>query len=168
MSPEQAKGRQVDRRTDIFAFGGILYEMLSRRPAFEGADIPEILSGVLQREPDWMLLPANVPPRVWELLRLCLEKNPMKRRQVAGDVRIDIELALAAPSLEAAPRKAPASSRLGVWIVAAVAGLVAAVFAIPAIRHLTETPPPEMRLQISTPPPPVPSPSAQGQEAHSN
>ena len=91
MSPEQAKGRHVDRRTDIFAFGCVLYEMLTGRPAFEGEDIPEILSRVLQREPDWTLLPADVPPRVRELLRLYLQKDIRKRRSDAADVRIDIE-----------------------------------------------------------------------------
>ena len=64
MSPEQAKGREVDRRTDILAFGAVLYEMLTGRQAFGGEDVADILSRVLQREPDWALLPANVPPRI--------------------------------------------------------------------------------------------------------
>jgi serine/threonine protein kinase len=75
MSPEQAKGRAVDRRTDIFSFGCVLYEMLTGRVAFDGEDVADILSRVLQREPDWALLPDTVPPRIRELLRLCLEKN---------------------------------------------------------------------------------------------
>src|SRR5881392_2050957 len=90
MSPEQAKGREVDRRTDIFAFGAVLYEMLTGHQAFGGEDVADILSAVLRTEPDWTLLPANVPPRIQELLRLCLEKNAKKRRQAAGDIRIDI------------------------------------------------------------------------------
>src|SRR5262249_49764566 len=68
MSPEQAQGRKVDRRTDIFAFGCVLFEMLTGRPAFEGDDVPDILSRILHREPDWTLLPPNVPPRIRELL----------------------------------------------------------------------------------------------------
>jgi len=75
MSPEQAKGRTVDKRTDIFAFGAVLYEMLTGRKAFEGEDVADILSRVLQREPDWALLPPNVPPRIRELLLLCLEND---------------------------------------------------------------------------------------------
>src|SRR5205085_2374037 len=62
MSPEQAKGREVDRRTDIFAFGAVLYEMLAGRRAFTGDDVTEILARLLEREPDWTLLPAAVPP----------------------------------------------------------------------------------------------------------
>ncbi|HET9359597.1 MAG TPA: serine/threonine-protein kinase, partial [Vicinamibacterales bacterium] len=81
MSPEQAKGRSVDRRADLFAFGCVLYEMLAGRPAFEGESAADILSCVLQREPDWTRLPSSVPPAVRQLLRLCLEKDPRKRRQ---------------------------------------------------------------------------------------
>src|SRR6267378_4953700 len=69
MSPEQAKGKAVDRRTDIFAFGCLLYEMLTGRAAFEGEDTTEILARVLEREPDWNLLPAGVPQSVRNLLR---------------------------------------------------------------------------------------------------
>src|SRR5262245_57939556 len=94
MSPEQAKGRPVDRRTDIFALGCVLYEMLTGQAVFAGEDVPEILSRVLQHEPDWTLLPQNVPPRICELLRRCLDKNPSRRRRDAGDVRIDIEEAI--------------------------------------------------------------------------
>src|SRR5438034_6413469 len=70
MSPEQAKGRPVDRRTDIFAFGCVLYEMLTGRAAFDGEDVTDILSRILQREPDWTLLPAGVPARIREILQL--------------------------------------------------------------------------------------------------
>src|SRR5262245_27829940 len=91
MSPEQARGKAVDKRTDIFAFGCVLYEMLTGRSAFDGEDVADILSRVLQRDPDWTLLPANVPPRIRELLRLSLQKDIKKRRSDAADVRIDIE-----------------------------------------------------------------------------
>src|SRR5262249_28309172 len=69
MSPEQAKGRPVDKRTDVFAFGCVLYEMLTARQAFEGEDVQDILSRVLQRDPDWSRLPSPLPLRVEELLR---------------------------------------------------------------------------------------------------
>jgi hypothetical protein len=69
--------------------------MLTGRPSFEGEDLAGILASVLEREPDWTRLPTNVPARAREMLRLCLEKNPKNRRRDAGDVRIDIERALA-------------------------------------------------------------------------
>src|SRR5438105_5009620 len=80
MSPEQAKGREVDRRTDIFAFGAVLYEMLTGRAAFEGEDLQDILGAVLKSDPDWTRLPTDVPPLIPRLLRLCLQKDAKKRR----------------------------------------------------------------------------------------
>src|SRR5207244_1544457 len=96
MSPEQAKGRQVDKRTDIFAFGCVLYEMLTGRAAFEGEDVQDILGAVLKSEPDWTRLPAETPPGVRRLLRRCLEKHVKNRRSDAADVRIYLEEALSA------------------------------------------------------------------------
>src|SRR5438093_2275895 len=94
MSPEQASGKNLDKRTDIWAFGCVLYEMLTGRPAFEGDDVTRILARILEREPDWTLLPTGVPSRLKELLRLCLQKDVRKRRSDAADVRIDIEQAV--------------------------------------------------------------------------
>jgi eukaryotic-like serine/threonine-protein kinase len=154
MSPEQAKGRTVDRRTDIFAFGCVLYEMLTGQPTFDGEDVGEILARVIEREPDWSKLPAKIPPRIQELLRRCLEKDPKKRKQSAGDVRIDIELALTEPGVAVSTNAPARNSRLA-WILAfAAAALVAAVLIVPAVRHLRETPPPsppETRTDIVTP-----------------
>jgi eukaryotic-like serine/threonine-protein kinase len=152
MSPEQAKGRRVDRRTDIFAFGCVLYEMLTGRPAFDGEDVTDILSRILQREPDWTLLPGGVPVRIRELLQLCLQKDLRKRRSDAADVRIDIEQALAAQPEAAALPAAPRSRERRTWIVSAVLLIAIAALAVPAFRYLTETVPPEMRLDIETPP----------------
>src|SRR5204863_1709816 len=76
MSPEQARGRHVDKRTDIFAFGCVLYEMLTAKPAFDGEDITEILGAVVRLEPDWTRLPAGMPPSIRKALKLYLEKNP--------------------------------------------------------------------------------------------
>ena len=75
MAPEQAKGRAVDRRADIWAFGVVLYEMLTGRRAFEGDDVSEILASVLKTAPDLSALPADVSPSVRRLLRRCLEKR---------------------------------------------------------------------------------------------
>jgi serine/threonine-protein kinase len=91
MSPEQAKGRAVDRRTDIFAFGCVLYEMLTGKRAFDGDDVTDILGAVLRIEPDWTQLPQDLPAGVGKLVRLCLQKNPKNRRSDATDVRLDIE-----------------------------------------------------------------------------
>jgi Tol biopolymer transport system component len=151
MAPEQAKGLPVDRRADIFAFGCVLYEMLTGRRAFVGDNPADILSRVLQRDPDWTRLPANVPPSLHRLLRLCLEKDPRKRRQAAGDVRLDLEHALTEP-VAALPSMARGRGRLFGLVGAAVALVVIAALALPAVRHLRETPPAEMRLQIVTPP----------------
>ena len=151
MAPEQARGRPVDQRADIFAFGCLLYEMLGGRPAFEGENAADILSRVLQRDPDWTRIPSSVPPSIHRLLRLCLEKDPRKRRQSTGDVRLDLEHALTEPVV--APHAAQSKRRPLVpfaWAAGALA--VIAALAVPAARYLREAPPPEMRLQVVTPP----------------
>jgi serine/threonine-protein kinase len=108
MSPEQAKGRAVDRRTDIFAFGCVLYEMLTAKKAFDGEDVTDILGAVLRVEPDWSQLPDGVPSGVRRLLRLCLEKNPKNRRSDATDIRLDIDHILNEPAAAApAPVEIP-------------------------------------------------------------
>jgi len=94
MSPEQARGKRVDRRADIWAFGCVLYEMLTGRAAFIGETTSDILACVIRAEPDWSSLPSIVPWRVRELLRSCLQKEPKKRLQAIGDARIAIEEAL--------------------------------------------------------------------------
>jgi serine/threonine protein kinase len=124
MSPEQARGRAVDRRTDIFAFGCVFYEMLTGKPAFGGEDVAEILSRVIQREPDWSLLPQTLPPGIRQVLRLCLEKDLRKRRTSAGDVRIDIEQALTRS--ESAPVVVQKTSLIP-WLATAMFAIAAAV-----------------------------------------
>jgi serine/threonine-protein kinase len=95
MSPEQAKGRAVDRRTDIWAFGCVLYEMLSGKSAFSGESVTDILAAVVRAEPDWAQLPPNTPRRIRELLQRCLEKESRKRLQAIGEARITLEKCLA-------------------------------------------------------------------------
>ena len=95
MSPEQAKGRAADQRSDIFAFGCLLYEMLTGRPTFEGETVTEVLASVLKQEADLSLLPQNLHSRVVELIRRCLAKDPKKRWHAAADVRMEIETILA-------------------------------------------------------------------------
>jgi Tol biopolymer transport system component len=97
MSPEQARGKAVDKRTDIWAFGCVLYELLCGRPAFDGEDVTEILAAVVKTEPDWNRVPESTPPAIRTLLRRCLQKDKTLRIQAAGDARIEIQEALAAP-----------------------------------------------------------------------
>ena len=91
MSPEQAKGRTVDPRTDIFAFGCVLYEMLTGRATFDGETVGEILAGVLKGEPDWNRLPAGTPPNIRRLIGRCLQKEPRQRLHAIADARLEIE-----------------------------------------------------------------------------
>jgi len=123
MSPEQARGQVVDRRTDIWAFGCVLYEMLTGRHAFRGEHVSDILAAVLAREPDYGELPPTLPPRLNEALRRCFEKNPKRRWQAIGDLRVGLEQILADPSTAAAPARA---SRRLIALAAAAAALVAA------------------------------------------
>jgi len=91
MSPEQARGRSVDARTDIWAFGCVLYEMLAGRPAFLRDTIPDTLAAILEHEPDWTLIPPATPDAVTRLLRRCLQKDPKRRHRHAGDARLELE-----------------------------------------------------------------------------
>src|ERR1700730_10495829 len=98
MSPEQARGKAVDKRTDIWAFGCVLYELLTCKQAFHGEDVTDILAAVVKGEPDWQTLPRSTPTKIRDLLRRCLQKDMNRRVRDAGDVRIEIEEALAAPA----------------------------------------------------------------------
>ena len=93
MSPEQARGKAVDERTDIWAFGCLLYELLTGRRAFLGDDLPGTIAAVLEREPDWTLLPAATPTSIRELMQRCLHKDPTQRLQNIVDARTAIERA---------------------------------------------------------------------------
>lgn len=90
MSPEQVKGEGVDTRTDVWAFGCVLYEMLTGRPAFAGRSVSEVVAAVLRDDPDWNALPAAVPRNVARLLRRCLRRDPRLRLQHVGDARLDL------------------------------------------------------------------------------
>lgn len=98
MSPEQARGKRVDKRTDIWAFGCALFEMLSARKAFSGETVSDTVAAILEREPPWDRLPAATPSAVHRLLRHCLEKDPKRRLRDIGDAQIELEDALGAPA----------------------------------------------------------------------
>ena len=155
MSPEQAKGRAVDRRADVWAFGVVLFEMLTGTRAFEGEGISETLARVLEREPDWSRLPSTLSPALRTYLVRCLEKDPRQRIRDIGDVRLALEGAFETAASQATPPTTASSRGRWPWMAAfaVVAALIAAL-AVPALRHLRETPPPpppEMRLEITTP-----------------
>src|SRR3989442_599400 len=94
MSPEQAKGKPVDRRTDIWAFGCVLYEILTGDKAFDGETTSDVLAAVIRAEPDWNAVPETTPASIRRLLRRCLEKDSKRRLQAIGEARITIEEAL--------------------------------------------------------------------------
>ncbi|MDO8677508.1 MAG: protein kinase [Acidobacteriota bacterium] len=131
MSPEQARGRAVDRRADIWAFGVVLFEMLTGRRAFEGDDISITLASVLKDEMRWDALPADLPTPLRRLLRRCLEKDPKHRLSSIGDARLELNDARTPPSDDgfsfapAVVGSAPRRKAFVPWLVAAVAGTVA-------------------------------------------
>jgi serine/threonine-protein kinase len=119
MSPEQASGRPVDRRTDVWAFGCCLYEALCARRPFAGSEFPEILASVLRDEPDWSLLPASTPPALRRLLARCLVKRTRDRLRDIGDARLELVAAAVEDPQPATP--STAASRRGVLLAIAFA-----------------------------------------------
>jgi Tol biopolymer transport system component len=146
MSPEQARGLAVDRRSDIWSFGCVLYEALTGRPPFGSGSASETLVAILERDPDFDALPEKTPSRIRWLLRRCLEKDPNRRLHDIADARIEIEEALARPeSASGVPPAAPGATKPIVtreriaWLVAAAAvGL--ALIALASGRRPAETP----------------------------
>ncbi len=151
MSPEQARGEAVDKRTDIWAFGCVLYEMLTGHAAFPGNTIPDILAGVLEREPDWALLPTTAPPAVRRLLERCLEKDSKRRVRDIGDAAIEVGDAITAPAKVAQrPGSVPR------WIWGLVSGFVVVGLALGwTIAHLRQPAVVENRAVRLTVNPPV-------------
>src|SRR5262249_9910912 len=154
MSPEQARGKTVDKRTDIWAFGCVLYEMLTGRVAFAGDTVSDTIGKILEREPDWSALPASTPSAIRRLLLRCLVKDPKQRLRDIGDVRIEIDgVDEALPGSDAAVAPAaPAWSRamwlpwlaaaaLAIGLAGAVAWTLGRPVAAPAVTRFTIVPP---------------------------
>ena len=145
MSPEQAKGQPVDKRTDIFAFGCVLYELLTAKRAFAGDTITETIASVLKSEPDLEALPEKTAWRVLELLRQCFEKAARERLQHLGDGRIQINRALTEPTtspIDGMSAAQPAGWKiLAPWALAVVAVIITGVLAWSVMRSDPLSPP---------------------------
>ena len=130
MSPEQARGKAVDKRSDIWAFGCVVYEMLTGRRAFAGDDVTDTLANVLKLEPDWSRLPAEVPSRVWATLRACLQKDPKRRIADVQSLRLALEGAFDAGAAQRVElpgiSRSHGGKRLAVPAMALVAGVLMA------------------------------------------
>jgi len=164
MSPEQARGKPLDRRTDVWSFGCVLFELLTGHTAFPGETVSDTIARILERKPDWNALPSDTPPGVVRLLHRCLEKDAKRRLADIGEARVEIEDTLngtsmvgSSPSLAARPANAPwRTARL--WqAIAAIATLVAAAALtglLPPIRTSQRAPEPGpvTRLTIEAPP----------------
>ena len=166
MSPEQARGRPVDARTDIWAFGCVLYEILTGRKLFPGDTITDVLAAVVRAEPDWSALPANTPASIHRLLRRCLQKDPNERLHHIGDVRLELKevdvepativrKAVADAPVVAVDPPAQTASRWPRIVPWALAGVLAVLVVALAATALGTAPSPKRdvaRLELQPPP----------------
>jgi serine/threonine-protein kinase len=140
MSPEQARGHAVDKRTDIWAFGCVLYEMLTGRRAFPGSSVSDTIAAIISREPDWDALPGSTPPVLRRLAARCLAKDPRRRIRDIGDVRLELDDMVASPvenraRVEGAARWRGGRYLLAVAGLATASGIAALVWALQAGRN---------------------------------
>ncbi len=149
MSPEQVRGQQTDKRADIWAFGCVLYELLTGTPPFRGPTLSDTVAKILQSQPDWTKLPVDIHPRVRELLDRCLEKDLRNRWHDIADARIDIERAMAHPGgdYQAAGTSSSTWKRPTLWMTVGVV-LGAMLFAVVAWDVGVPGPPPVRRSTI--------------------
>lgn len=151
MSPEQVKGENVDTRTDVWAFGCVLYEMLTARPAFAGRSVSEVVAAVLRDDPDWQALPAETPHGVERLLGRCLRRDPRMRLQHIGDARLELlEAEEGEPTTDARSARLTATKRRVRWLIAAAS--IAALGAFVLLRSpSTVSAPRPTRLSLEVP-----------------
>ena len=152
MSPEQAKGRAVDKRSDIWSFGVVLHEMLTGRRAFEGESVAETLGLIFSRELDLATLPEATPAALRQLIARCLVRDPKRRLRDMGEARLQIEDAIAgrstAPPMVTVP-EAPATSPRPAWLWLSLAVMLAAAAAVAAWIAKPVSAPPSVRLSIA-------------------
>ena len=161
MSPEQAKGRPADKRSDVWAFGCVLYEMLTGTRAFDGEDVADTIAAVIRATPDWSRLPPGTPQTIRRLLRRCLAKDRKERLPHIGAARLEVKEALESLDVDMPALVTPAvrPARAGwrervAWAGLALMTLVAIAaiaFGVWAFRPSTSSPP-EMRVELMTPP----------------
>jgi len=150
MAPEQAKGKPVDRRADIWAFGCVLYEMLTGQRAFKGDDITDTITAVLRDEPDWTALPAETPAHVRGLLRRCLVKDPKQRLRDIGDARLTLQDPIDPVVPPASTTEQAARAPIALWGAASLV-LGALSFAAARLTVPASSPPAEVRFEVPTP-----------------
>jgi eukaryotic-like serine/threonine-protein kinase len=152
MAPEQAKGKAVDKRADIWAFGCVCYEMLTGRRPFGGDDATEAIIAIMRDEPDWTRLPPGLPPVFERYLRRCLEKNPAERVQDIGDMRLALDGAF---DVAASPDQPAPPARASTWRMVAAATLLATAAAAAAwtLKPAPRPPAPPVRRFTFTPSP---------------
>jgi serine/threonine-protein kinase len=153
MAPEQARGKSVDRRADIWSFGVILYEILTGRQLFSGETVSDSLASVITKQPDWNALPKNTPARIRQLLQRCLEKEPRRRLQAIGEARFAIEEAIAVPDAAETPAATSKAAPVPLWR-RAVPWTTTAFFALLALAAFwrpwsTPSPPNVIRLSAA-------------------
>jgi serine/threonine protein kinase/Tol biopolymer transport system component len=151
MPPEQAKGKTVDKRADIWAFGVVLFEMLTGRQSFTGESVSETLASVIKSEPEWQSLPPNLHPRIRFLLERCLEKDPRNRYGAINDARVDIQKVLADPGgvfVRPAGAAELCSKQRSTLSLVAAAVILTAIIVSAVIWYLKPAPPPEPRRVV--------------------
>jgi Tol biopolymer transport system component len=151
MPPEQARGNPVDHRADIWAFGCVLFEMLSGRRAFQGKTKTDTLVHVIERDPDWTALPATTPLYVRRVLRRCLEKDAARRLHHVADARLELESG-AEPAYAATGPQATVIARTVPWAIAAASTILAMWLFVKAPTIPTGDPAAPMHLHLQTPP----------------
>jgi serine/threonine protein kinase len=150
MSPEQVRGEAIDARADVWAFGCVLFEMLTGRMAFAGTTVSDTIAAILQREPDWSAVPAATPPNVRHVLARCLEKDPKRRWKDIGDVRIELENVQRMPSSAGSVEHSSRGGRQRLaWAALVLVTAAAAALATAALRKAPA--PAEVRFDVLFP-----------------